>query len=220
MEKIEINYSIPDQKSDITLETWLKFEKIATQEDIDPDFLQKKMLEIFCDLKYEVSSKMKQVEIDEILGYLNKVLGTKSELHQTFDFEGKKYGLIPDFDKNITAGELIDLDKYLEIKDYPRLLSILYRPITKEEAGLYQIEPYSATHTNFLNIRYDIFEGVIGFFFLLYRDCIAASLRCIPQLMKKMKVQDLALTEKVNSLLNGVDIPNFYSFFPMAMSSK
>jgi hypothetical protein len=43
-----------------------------------------------------------------------------------------KYGLIPDFDKDITAG-VIDLDKYLELKDYSRLLSILYRPITKEE---------------------------------------------------------------------------------------
>lgn len=220
MEKIEINYSIPDRKSDISLETWLKFEKIATQEDIDPDFLQKKMLEIFCDLKYEVSSKMKQVQIDEILGYLNKVLGSKSELHQKFEFEGVKYGLIPDFDKNITAGELIDLDKYLEIKDYPRLLSILYRPITKEEAGLYQIEPYSATHTKFLGIRYDIFEGCIAFFLTLYENCVAATLKFIPKMMKKMKVQDLDLTEKVNSWQSGVDIPNFYSFFPMGTSLK
>jgi len=220
MEKIEINYSIPDQKSDITLETWMKLEKIATQEDIDPDFLQKKMLEIFCDLKYEVSSKMKQVQIDEILGYLNKVLGTKSELHQTFEFEGKKYGLIPDFDKNITAGELIDLDKYLEIKDYPRLLSILYRPITKEEAGFYQIEPYSATHTKFLGIRYDIFEGCVAFFLTLYADCVAATLKFIPKAMKKMKVQDLASVERLCLSLNGEAIPSFYSYFPMATSPK
>jgi hypothetical protein len=40
--------------------------------------------------------------------------------------------VLPDFDKDITAGELIDLDKYLELKDYSRLLSILYRPIIKE----------------------------------------------------------------------------------------
>jgi hypothetical protein len=40
----------------------------------------------------------------------------KPELVTTFEFEGVKYGLIPDFDKDITAGELIDLDKYLELK--------------------------------------------------------------------------------------------------------
>jgi hypothetical protein len=49
----------------------------------------------------------------------------KPELVTTVEFEGVKYGLIPDFDKDITAGELIDLDKYLELKDYSRLLSIL-----------------------------------------------------------------------------------------------
>jgi hypothetical protein len=30
----------------------------------------------------------------------------KTKLVTTFEFEGVKYGLIPDFDKNITAGEL------------------------------------------------------------------------------------------------------------------
>jgi hypothetical protein len=66
-----------------------------------------------------------------MLGYLNEIL-SKPELVTTVEFEGVKYGLIPDFDKDITAGELIDLDKYLELKDYSRLLSILYRPIKKK----------------------------------------------------------------------------------------
>jgi hypothetical protein len=79
-----------------------------------------------------------------------------------------KYGLIPDFDKD-TAGELIDLDKYLELKDYSRLLSILYRPITKEERGLYQIEPYESTHTKFLQVSYNILLGFI-FFLSLYQN--------------------------------------------------
>jgi hypothetical protein len=91
------------------------------------------MLEIFCNVPTEYSTKLKQVEVDEMLGYLNEILSSKPELVTTVEFEGVKYGLIPDFDKDITAGELIDLDKYLELKDYSRLLSILYRPIIKEE---------------------------------------------------------------------------------------
>jgi hypothetical protein len=89
------------------------------------------MLEIFCNVPTEYSTKLKQVEVDEMLGYLNEIL-SKPELVTTVEFEGVKYGLIPDFDKDITAGELIDLDKYLELKDYSRLLSILYRPIKKK----------------------------------------------------------------------------------------
>jgi hypothetical protein len=82
------------------------------------------MLEIFCNVPTEYSTKLKQVEVDEMLGYLNEILSSKPELVTTVEFEGVKYGLIPDFDKDITAGELIDLDKYLELKDYSRLLSI------------------------------------------------------------------------------------------------
>jgi hypothetical protein len=81
----------------------MKFEKIASQEDIEQDFLQKRMLEIFCNVPTEYSTKLKQVEVDEMLGYLNEI-SSKPKLVTTFEFEGVKYGLIPDFDKDITAG--------------------------------------------------------------------------------------------------------------------
>jgi hypothetical protein len=137
----------------------MKFEKIAS-EDIEQDFLQKRMLEIFCNVPTEYSTKLKQVEVDEI-GYLNEITSSKPELVTTVEFE-VKYGLIPDFDKDITAGELIDLDKYLELKDYSRLLSILYRPIIKKR-GLYQIEPYESTHTKFLQVSYNLLVSVLSF---------------------------------------------------------
>jgi hypothetical protein len=60
------------------------------------------MLEIFCNVTEY--SKLKQVEVDEMLGYLNEILSSKPELVTTVEFEGVKYGLIPDFDKDITAG--------------------------------------------------------------------------------------------------------------------
>lgn len=163
--KLEISYIIPTTKKDIKLKDWMKFEKIVREQDIEPDFVQMKMLEIFCELSNEYSKKLKQEQIDEILHHLNNVLGTKSELTQTFTFNGKKYGLIPDFDSDITAGELIDLDNYLVSKDYDRLLSILYREITFESNGLYQIAPYISTHTDFQELQYDILDGVLSFFF-------------------------------------------------------
>jgi hypothetical protein len=64
------------------------------------------------------------LEVDEILGYLNEILSSEAWLVTTFEFEGMKYGLIPDFDKDITALNWLNLDKYLELKDYSRLLSI------------------------------------------------------------------------------------------------
>jgi hypothetical protein len=110
---MKINYTIPTTQDEITLEQWMKFEKIASQEDIEQDFYRNVCLKSSV-MFNEYSTKLKQVEVDEMLGYLNEILSSKPELVTTFEFEGVKYGLIPDFDKDITAGELIDLDKYLE----------------------------------------------------------------------------------------------------------
>ena len=211
MTKITIDYSIPTSKEDISLEDWLKFEKIANEEGVEPEFLQKKMLEIFCNLSLEHAHQLKQIDLDEIMNNLNNVLGVQSELTTRFTFKGVEYGLIPDFDKHIKAGENIDLEKYLELKDYPRLLSILYRPITVDVAGLYQIEPYLATHTKFSELRYDILEGVLAFFLRSYEKLIIATLRYSQKEMMKMEMNS-TYQEKVNSLLSGVDIPKSFGY--------
>jgi hypothetical protein len=209
---MKINYTIPTTQDEITLEQWMKFEKIASQEDIEQDFLQKRMLEIFCNVPTEYSTKLKQVEVDEMLGYLNEILSSKPELVTTVEFEGVKYGLIPDFDKDITAGELIDLDKYLELKDYSRLLSILYRPIIKEERGLYQIEPYESTHTKFLQVSYNLLVSVLSFFLSLYQKLVQVTLKFTQKEVMKMKMEDTIYQENLNLLINGVDTQKLFGF--------
>jgi hypothetical protein len=209
---MKINYTIPTTQDEITLEQWMKFEKIASQEDIEQDFLQKRMLEIFCNVPNELSTKLKQVAVDEILNYLNEILSQEAKLVTTFELEGIKYGLIPDFDKDITAGELIDLDKYLELKDYSRLLSILYRKITLEKGGLYQIEPYESTHTKFLQVSYNILVGVLSFFLTLYQKLVQATLKFTQKEVMKMKMKDTIYQEKLNLLLNGVHTQKLFGF--------
>lgn len=210
MSKIEISYSIPTSKADILLEDWMEFEKIVNEEGIEEDFLQKRMLEIFCKVPTKYSLKLKQTEVDEILVNLNRILTVKSDLHTIFTFNKVNYGLIPDFDSDITAEELVLLDRYLQNKDYPRLLSILYRPITKQSNGLYQIEPFEESHTEFLKLRYDIFEGVLSFFLRLYEKLMIATLKYTQKMVKKHKMKDTDYQEKLNLLLSGVDIPKLF----------
>jgi hypothetical protein len=97
-----------------------------------------------------------------------------------------KYGLIPDFDKDI-AGELIDLDKYFELKDYSRLL--IYIDLLKEE-GLYQIEPYESTHTKFLQVSYNLLVSVLSFFLSLYQKLVQVTLKFTQKEVMKMKMED------------------------------
>lgn len=210
MNKIEISYSIPTSKSDILLEDWIEFEKIVNEEGIEQDFLQKRMLEIFCKVPSQYSMKLKQKEVDEILINLNKVLTDKPELKTTFTFNDIEYGLIPNFDNDITAEELVLLDRYLQSKDYTRLLSILYRPITKKSKGMYQIDPFTESHTDFSKLSYEVLEGVISFFLLLYEKLTTAFLKYTQKMVKKHKMTDTDYQESLNLFLNGVDIPKLF----------
>lgn len=208
MSVIKFDYVIPEKKSEITIEEWMMFDKIYT-EDVEPDFLQKKMLEIFCKVPSEYSTKLSQEKVDEMLNKVTILFKQKSFLKQRFNYKGVEWGLIPDFSKHITAGELIDLDSYLEQKDYVKLLSILYRPVIKSSSiSGYQIETYTGSHELFKELGYDVLDGVLVFFWSLFKELGKVILK-----YTKMEVQKMNLTslEKVNSLLSGEHIQNLFT---------
>lgn len=49
-EKQHFTYTIPITPDEIPLSKWITFEELATTPDIDPLFLESKMIEIFCDI--------------------------------------------------------------------------------------------------------------------------------------------------------------------------
>ena len=207
-DKIKFDYVIPESKSEITVDEWVQFNKIHTV-DVDPEFLQKRMLEIFCKVPSEYSTKLAQVRVNDMLNRLTILFSQNSDLKQRFTFKNIEWGLIPDFSKHITTGELIDLDSYLESGDYTRLLSILYRPIIKSYKDSYDIEPYEGSHELFKTLPYDILDGVLVFFWTLFNQLGKATLKYTKKVMEKEK--DLILVEKVNSLLNGEDIQSLFT---------
>lgn len=207
METVKIEYQIPESKADITLQQWLDWEKVieANKYDLDSLFVLQKQIEIFCGVPFEYVTKLKQVEIDEMIGYIHIVFNQKSEFIKQFEFEGVEYGFIPDYDKDITPAEHWDLTTYSQSKDWARVLSILYRPITKKIGNSYQIESYSGSHLRFMNLRYDVFDGMIGFFLRVFQELQKHTLLFTQKELMKMKKMNMELhcqdlVEKINSL--------------------
>jgi hypothetical protein len=196
-EQQHFTYTIPTSPEEISLSKWITFEGLATTPDIDQLFLQNKMIELFCDVPMRHVNKLKQNEIDEILHHLNATLNAKPTLYTTFEFGGLKYGLIPSFDKDITAGELIDLDSYLQKKDFISLMSILYRPITFERNDSYLIEPYNGTHQLFKEAPFHYLTGVLAFFLTIYEKLSRHILAYTEKEMKRMNA--LASLHQINS---------------------
>jgi len=213
MDNNKINYRIPESKKDILLEDWIEFVKLKSEEEIDPEFLRLRMFEIFCGVPMEHATKLRQTEIDEMDFHLTKVFEEKSELVKKFEFEGVEYGFINDFDKDVTHGELIDLENYYKEKEFDKVLSILYRPITNESDGLYRIEPYESSHTKFLKLSFDLLDGALSFFLHLYQKLLNQTLLFIQKTFKKSKMKNMDYQEKLNSLLNGVDILKSYGYW-------
>lgn len=83
------------------------------------------------------------------------------------ELAGTKYGIIPDW-KRMTTGEWIDLENL--IKDFwqnaPKIMSILYRPLTFQVGKKYDIEPYTSREDTdaFDTMPADIVSGALLFF--------------------------------------------------------
>jgi len=71
-------------------------------------------------------------------------LTMKSKLQARIVLNGRKYGFIPDWTR-LTVAEFADLETYCSLGVYQnidKMLSVLYRPIIKEDMDMYEIEPY------------------------------------------------------------------------------
>tara|TARA_R110002073_G_scaffold105143_2_gene237945 strand:+ start:781 stop:1341 length:561 start_codon:yes stop_codon:yes gene_type:complete len=91
----------------------------------------------------------------------------QSNHEKVIDLNGTKYGFIPDWE-NFTLGEWIDMDQY--VNDFwtnaDKIMSILYRPITRSYKDTYEIKDYTAKEdlTDIKQMPATLIGGAILFF--------------------------------------------------------
>lgn len=200
-----INYSIPDRKEDITLAKWQEYRQILTNPDLDATYKDKMAVKIFCDIPFNMIDLLKSNDYSEIIYHLTVVLEQKTEMKLRFTHKNIEYGLIPNFDKDITVAEKADLDMYFEAGDLIRLTSILYRPITFKKGGMYQIEPYSGTHELFADLPYDIAENVLDFFLSLLNELLNHTTLYLRKMTSKMKTNSALDSLQKKILLKNIE---------------
>lgn len=155
--------------SDITVEQYIKINQIKETFGENEERIFKEIIKVF-----EPEGKMKVVDANIFYAELISSLITKPEFIRTFRYDGIEYGFIPNLEE-ITTGEYIDLMTYQnDISTYPKMLSILYRPIIKKSGDLYEIEEYSGTkYENVMkNISCEVLLGCIDFFFRLLESLL------------------------------------------------
>ena len=142
----EKDYYIPQKWTEVSLGSYQKFTE-ATTDETDEHTANLNALCALIGVPMEVLEKCKKNDIDqviEVLGKLTEVV-PNTTLNLIVEIDGKRYGFHPNL-KDITFGEFVDLDNYLEnpLKNLHKVMGVLYREITFEKKGKYTIEEYDS----------------------------------------------------------------------------
>ena len=182
--------------------------KEATNEEA-VDFINRKLIEIFCDVSLKDVMNIPFKEYSKITEVLQSAFAADTPLVQRFELEGIEFGFIPNLDK-MSLGEYIDIDK--NIFDWQNIhiaMGTLYRPITKEYDNKYRIEKYEAKQEYHNLMRFmplSVTMGAMVFFYRLGKDLLAHTLR---SLEKARKTKGMTTQEQQTLEQNGVGISQF-----------
>ena len=161
--KIEIN--VPTSLSEVTLGQYQKFLKIA-EDNPEGNFLNAKMIEIFCGIPLSDSYKLKMSSVVAIIDILNELLSQTPKRVEQFTMNGVEYGFIPDLDE-MSLGEYVDLDG--SASDWNNMhiaMNVLYRRIKIRKSGKYNIVDYNVENPE--KMKDMPLDAAIGSLFFFY----------------------------------------------------
>ncbi len=168
---MKLTLSIPEKLSEVTLDQYQRWLKVADGKELD-NFLQQKMIEIFCGITLKQVLMLKAKDIEAIVADISKLFETKnSKFIDRFSYQKKQFGFIPKLD-DMSFGEYVDLDNYLaDWQLMHKAMGVLYRPITFKKKNQYLIEDYeTADKYNMKQITLDVVFGSIVFFWNLRNE--------------------------------------------------
>ncbi len=198
----QIELEVPTTLSDIKLWQYQKYMKILEQNKIEDaedkdkvmDFLNMKLVEIFCNVSLIDVSKIPLNEYNKILEILNKAFQEKPKLVQRFDLLDVDMGFIPKLD-DITLGEYVDIES--NISDWQKMhkaMAVLYRPVNFKVKNKYGIAPYKVneeTQELMKEMPLDVAMSSMVFFYNLGKELLGAIPKYLEANLKKEGMQTL-----------------------------
>ena len=197
---MQLQITIPTSLNEITLDQYQRFVSIM-ENNPESDFVQQKMIEIFCNVPLKLVPTIPLKEVNEIIALLNKMFNADYKLKPIFKLGNTNFGFIPNLDE-ISLGEFSDLDAYFGKWDkMHNAMAVLYRPIIEKYKDKYNIEDYngSITYCDVMKqMPMDVVMGAMVFFYNLSSELMISSLN---YLEKNPQVQ--AMIDKHNLEQNG-----------------
>tara|TARA_R110000744_G_scaffold16142_1_gene44628 strand:+ start:666 stop:1361 length:696 start_codon:yes stop_codon:yes gene_type:complete len=216
---MKIQVEIPNTINGIKLVNYQKYNKImAANEGASDEFLETKLLEIFCGIDYKEIHSMPIGAFDEATEHIHEIFQAKTPLVRRFTMTGSdgvevEFGFVPNLDK-LTMGEYIDLNNYFgETETLHKAMAVLFRPIHSsfKDREKYLISSYEGTD-KYSEIMKDMPLGIaLGarvFFYRLGMKLSKDILNSFQQLNLE-EVPNLSEEEKKALTASTVGIRNF-----------
>lgn len=167
--KKEIKITVPNDYSAITLKKYLQMQKDLKVYEDDEEAKLATLFYHLCGVEPGVMQQIDAATFIQIKEQLLSFVATeKFDLIPFVNINGVKYGFEPNLSE-IAYGAYVDISKYEDLNinhNWEKIMSILYRPVTKEIGKLYEIAPYSgkepSEHWNDVNM--DVHFGALFFF--------------------------------------------------------
>lgn len=182
--------TIPTKLSEIPLYQMVEYNSLGEMSASDKTM---KALSIFLNVSEKELAKFPLAVVNKAISHVQNILNETPDFHKQFTHKGIKYGFIPNLD-DITTGEFIDIENYQKNPaDMWKLLSVLYRPITKEGQGhRYLIETYKGNVNEQLkDVPSDVAYGALVFFCNLGIDLLTYTLKSLRMATEAQMNKDL-----------------------------
>ena len=210
---MDIEIEVPDNINSITLGDYQRYMKIVhANEGAEGDFLDIKLLEIFCNTPYSTIKDIPIHSFDEVLKHLTDIFSVKTPLVRRFDIKGSdgvdlELGFIPNISK-IPVGEYIDINNYFDdIENMHKAMAVLFRPVHKSWRGkeAYRIAEYEGTSKMAEIMKSMPLEIALGARVFFYRLGMKLSKHTLTYFLKQVSDNKTLSVEQKKILLKDMD---------------
>ena len=172
---------------DVTLRKYLELMNDIEAYKDDEAAVDALMLHHLCGIPYEEIPNVSADSYNVLKAKLSQFLKPEDmELHKFVTIGNTEYGFEPNLSK-MTYGAYADISRYDTIsidKNWAKIMSILYRPVTKKDKhGLYNIAAYTGELNEkiWLDVTMDVHFGCLFFFLNLQMDLMKDTLKSLTE---------------------------------------
>jgi hypothetical protein len=192
----EIEISIPQSYEDITLRKYLALQKELKNYEDNEEAQAAVLVTYLCGIDSDDLVGLGRGDYVNISAEISSWIGnTNHPLQQFIWIDGVEYGLEPNL-SNMSYGAYADITQYDTITidtNWAKIMSILYRPVTKRVRDTYEIERYIGVidSDKFLDVSMDKHFGTLFFFVNLSTDLVKSILNSTKEEVNQPNIRSI-----------------------------